>query len=440
MKPFEDVSPTFCSLPWIHLSTTPNGKAKICCIAGSELKNSENETYSLEKHKISDVWNSEQLLAVRKKMLNGEKVEACSQCYMEEELGGHSMRIGFNDKWHVQEKELVYQRVEESKKNGYKLESMPWYYDLRQGNLCNLKCRSCSPHNSISIEKEYQKISKNDPWFAKNMYHPELEESYRSWFNNEDFNTQLSAQIPNIKKFYFTGGEPTLIERNYDLLQHCIDTGHASHIELMFNTNLTNMSDRFLTLLKSFKNVMLNLSIEGFEKEQEYLRGNSKWPVIDANLRKLGRYDGTNIQILITPVIQACNVLTIDKLFSYVENLNEELGKDLFHFMPIFLSEPRYLEMSILPETVRFDAADRLETFLKKSKIPSYDKYFETKVNQIILKLREKSVESAELIDFFIQFTRSLDAERKQSFKHTFPELFEKWSKSSSHFEWNRHG
>lgn len=438
LSQFKDLGPTFCALPWMHLSSMPNGVAKMCCISRNDLHDGKGKILSFETTPIKDIWNSPHMVYAREKMLNGERVEACMQCYEEEALGGHSMRIGFNEKWGLQEKKEILNRVKESReKNFWLTESMPFYYDLRQGNLCNLKCRSCAPENSISIEKEYIKISNNSPWFSENIGKPNLTESYRSWFNNAEFYQQLLEQMPKIKKFYFTGGEPTLIEKNYELLQYCVDHGYASNIELMFNTNLTNVSDRFINLIKKFKYVMLNLSIEGFGIEQEYLRGNSKWPVIDAALNKLAQNHSKNLHFLLTPVMQACNVLTIDKLFYYIESLNEKYDKNLFYFMPIILNEPAYLDMAILPQKTRLLAAEKLQAYLIKSKITGYDAFFETRLKQLISKLHTPSDEPVALVHKFIHFTQVLDGERRQDFKSAFPELFNSWKENSPNFKWD---
>lgn len=437
MKSFDELSPTFCTLPWIHLSSTPDGRAKICCIAKSNLRDASGKEFSFEKNSIKEIWNSPELISVRAKMLAGEKVSECRQCYSEEELGGHSMRLGFNEKWLNQEKEALLKRVKESERNNHQLESMPWYYDLRQGNLCNLKCRSCSPENSISIEKEYIKIAETDVWFKRNIGAPALTQSYRDWFENESFNSQLLAEIPNIKKLYFTGGEPTLIEKNYELLKKCVDSGYAGKIELMFNTNLTNMNSRFLDLIQQFKHVMLNLSVEGYGIEQEYLRGNSKWSMISANLEKLASLKARNIHLLLTPVIQACNVLTITKLFTYIEGLNEKFGWNAFHFMPIILNEPRHLDMVILPMKTRQLAAANLEQYLEVSKIKGYDRFFETRIRQVIARLNEPSEASEEVLSKFLNFTATLDKQRGQSFAQAFPDLYSHWRENSSHLDWS---
>lgn len=437
MKNFDDLikSPTFCSAPWVQLSTSSNGNAKICCLSTKKLQNEQGENFSFEKNRISEIWNSSEMQNIRKKMLTGDKLPECIACYNEEALGSFSMRIGFNEKWASLEKAAFLQRIEESKSNNYKMLSMPWYYDLRQGNLCNLKCRSCVPVNSSAIEQEYEEIAKTDLWFKNHVDSKKLDNSYRNWFLNADFNEQMLAEIPNIKMLYFTGGEPTLIEKNFTLLQHCIDIGQAKHIDLLFNTNLTKLTDRFVGIIKEFKHVMLNLSIDGYGAEQEYLRGNSKWAIIEANFEKLAILENKNFRFNLTPVIQACNVLTIDKLFYFIEKMNLKNNKNIFHFLPIILNNPKHLEVSILPKNVRILAAGRLQEYMQQSELIKADHKFKIRLFQIISKLNVESGPNLELLEIFTKSTQILDAHRGQSFDLAFPELFQSWCEESPDFK-----
>ncbi|MEQ1723359.1 MAG: twitch domain-containing radical SAM protein, partial [Pseudobdellovibrio sp.] len=260
MQTHKNISPTFCVLPWMHLAAMSNGFAKICCLSTDDLIDESGNIYSFETHTIKEIWNSKPMLEVRRKMLAGERLAGCGQCYNEELLGGHSMRLGFNEKWFQQEPEAIESRISESINNNSKLSSMPWYYDLRQGNLCNLKCRSCSSENSVAIEKEYAQVIKTESKFSEYMFQTELSDSYKNWFSSPIFTTSFNEELLNIKKLYFTGGEPTLIEKNYEIMDFFIKNNLAKDVELMFNTNATKLTPRFINLISQFKHVMLNLS------------------------------------------------------------------------------------------------------------------------------------------------------------------------------------
>ncbi|MCJ8275436.1 MAG: hypothetical protein MJK18_01235 [Bdellovibrionales bacterium] len=45
----EKISPTFCILPWIHMSTRPNGHMRVCCTANASSAGATNDKNGVEK-------------------------------------------------------------------------------------------------------------------------------------------------------------------------------------------------------------------------------------------------------------------------------------------------------------------------------------------------------------------------------------------------------
>ena len=107
------VSPTFCILPWIHLSTRPNGHMRLCCTANASsagatndkkyggevgiLKNDDGKPANLNHTDLLTGWNNSYMKDVRKKMLNGEIPAACTKCFKEEEVG-HARPVARGDR------------------------------------------------------------------------------------------------------------------------------------------------------------------------------------------------------------------------------------------------------------------------------------------------------------------------------------------------------
>ena len=76
------MSKTFCVMPWINVSTDPDGTIIPCCISRDVIKKSDGTPYNLGHDKIEDFFNSPDFVNIREKMLKGEKVDGCSQCYL----------------------------------------------------------------------------------------------------------------------------------------------------------------------------------------------------------------------------------------------------------------------------------------------------------------------------------------------------------------------
>ena len=147
-KQFDDISKTFCALPWMHLSSRPDGKMRTCCtsnassvqdpdsnkkVGGGEVGvvNNDDGIHANFNHtSLEDAGNSGYMRNVRKMMLRGEKPDPCLKCYKEEEAGHLSKRNWESDYWgnRYNMRELV----AETDENG-KIPPKIRYIDLRMG-------------------------------------------------------------------------------------------------------------------------------------------------------------------------------------------------------------------------------------------------------------------------------------------------------------------
>ena len=369
-----EYSKTFCPYPWIHVMTQPTGTVSWCCVARDNFKNDDGSMFDLNKgDRIESVWNNNHMRKIRQQMLDGEVVKGCEHCYDLEDMGFPSYRTNYIRDWfeYSDRGEEIVQRIEQSKRNGYRVEEPPMYLDFRLGNMCNLKCRMCQPQNSSQINKEYVKMENADPeagqFIRDNFTWGHFAENITDWQDDPEFLRQVEEWLPGVNKLYFTGGEPTIIERVYWIMEKCVEMGIAKDIELVFNSNMTNIQRRFLDLIEQFKNVLMCISVDAYGHENEYIRGASHWSKVEENLRKYCASDviGT---VLFSPVIQIYNVLTITKLLDFCEELEEQYGREVFVTF-LICDYPTSLDFRNCPDQVREVAAGRLEEWLKRSKI-----------------------------------------------------------------------
>ena len=213
----------------------------------------------------------------------------------------------------------------------------------------------------------------------------------------------------------------TEIEKNYKFLTACVDSGYSKNIFLMFNTNCTNIQDRFLDLLPHFEFVLINASIDGLGSTNEYIRFLSRWETVDRNFQRLLRAKG-NIQMGVTPVIQVYNILTITELLEYVEKSILQSGKKIIVDF-LYATHPNFIDISILPTSIKDIAAKRLEGFRKKSISYGTEPFITNSIDSCLNLLRGAGNGSSEQLADFIAYTKSLDRNRKQSFQKQFPEL-----------------
>ena len=100
MKPLNN-SPTFCTIPFVSLVVNTDGAIRPCCmIKGqySQLKKADGTKYTI-KDNLNDAWNSDEMRRMRMAMINGEKLEGCNVCYLQEASGRTSNREYANAEW-----------------------------------------------------------------------------------------------------------------------------------------------------------------------------------------------------------------------------------------------------------------------------------------------------------------------------------------------------
>ena len=314
-------SETFCALPWLHISTRPNGHMRVCCTAnasgiavnakstkktGSEtgvLRRDDGLPANLATTGLLEAWNNEYMKGVRKMMLNGEKPPSCIKCFKEEEAGHRSKRIWETRKW-INELGIE-DIIGETKEDG-SIQPKVRYIDLRLGSKCQLACVMCSPHDSSGWVKEHKQLyptlehenlKKSMSWEKETGKLAWAGGSYAWHKKNPKFWDELYEQIPTLKQLYWAGGESLIMREHYMLLQKIIDDGYASQIELRYNSNGLEWDDNLFDLWKEFRNVIFHFSIDDIEERVEFVRYPISWKQCEEQIRKLDNYPHGNLTL-----------------------------------------------------------------------------------------------------------------------------------------------
>jgi hypothetical protein len=169
------------------MATRPNGDVRVCCTANASGAGLEdNKTAGLVKkdgiamnlrdHTIEEIWNSDHMKQTRLQMLNGEIPTSCTKCFEEESKGVVSKRQWETREW---ENKIDIQSIVDKTAPDGSLEADIPYFDLRLGNVCNLKCVMCSPHDSSSWIKDWKLQQPN--------YKNELLASDQDWDQDFDY-------------------------------------------------------------------------------------------------------------------------------------------------------------------------------------------------------------------------------------------------------------
>ena len=345
-------------MPWINISADSDGSIKPCCISTQPIKKNNGDKFNLGYDNIKDIINSPDYINIREKMLIGEKVEGCSRCYQSEELGDESSkRQMYNERW-------LYNTITQEKiAQGSIIDDRILDIDLRFGNLCNLACKSCNALYSSQLAKELDELKDTE----LNTFYTYIDTStINDWYQTSMFEDNINMQLDNLLQMYITGGEPTIIKKNYEILDILVSSGRSKHMRLVINSNMTNLNQKFYSLIKEFENVTFYASIDGVGSLQEYIRYPSYWEQIDKNFKYLlDNFD--NITLKPSPVIQITNLNKIVELFEYFENFNRIAGTTKVSILPINLQVPNHLDCINLPLNYKKECWYKIEEWMDKN-------------------------------------------------------------------------
>ena len=437
----KDYSKTFCPYPWIHVMTQPSGTVNFCCVANGQIKTDDSfmEFDGMQTGTpillnqggdMRDVWNSKHYKHIRRQMDTGERVVGCEPCYDLEDLGIPSYRTNYIKDWlgwhrNADEIERI---IEKSRENDYHVDEPPQYLDFRLGTMCNLRCRMCQSQNSSAIYKELKDddlyTQEERDFVVKHTHWNDFSDYTQPWFDTPEFLESVEEWLPNVNRLYFTGGEPTIIQRTYWILEKCVELDIAKDIDLVFNSNMTNIQPRFLDLLAKFRDVLMCLSVDGYAQYNEYIRSGSTWSIVDKHIRDYAQSEVVG-NILFSPVVQIYNILNITELLDYAEEITKFSGRriDISFLMNNY---PKCLDIRNLPKHVRLEGQKRLRDWLNTSKYFKDDERNIATVEGIIKALEDENVnaDAKEQMQIFKEYTELLDSKRDQSIKESIPDLW----------------
>lgn len=424
----------FCPLPWIHQAIRNNGDIRVCCQANQGAdrglaRKSDGSIYNAEFDDLGDARNAQKMKDIRLCILNNSWHPDCIRCKKEEKSGVRSRSSYESELW------SHYFTIEdarrETKKDGsIDIKKVPAiYYDIRFGNFCNLKCRSCGPTDSSAWYEDQVKVwgdtyddtaGKMKILYVDGKY--KLENDIYNWYNSKLFWDQLIKEIPNIQHVYMVGGEPLLINQHYDFLNSCIDKGYSDRIKVEYNSNIVRIPKRSWDIWKNFKAIQIGASIDGIGKVNDYIRYPSKWKTIENNLRKLDEAEG-NFNIWIATTVQCMNILHLPDIFKWkIEQNFKRINSEDWHLIitPHPLHSPHFLNVKVLPLEAKLAIKKRFENY-------KFDSKYEDESKKLLDQYCDFMFQEdySHLLPKFWEYTNKLDEIRNQKLKDYIPELYE---------------
>lgn len=320
------ISDTYCNEAWRNVHFDDSGWLAPCCTFREHRPKNINS--------VSEYWDSDWLADARQKMLNGERVAGCQNCYAKEGRGERSQRMAKN------------------KQHGYittpKLKSM----EISFGNICNKNCNICRPTRSSMIAKDYQKLEKTDPdfKFAMGMRQREVNATKRYVSRLPDYKQSLES----VNHIQLDGGEPFYTRQCTELLEYMIENK-------MFDRSISavtngSVNDEQVAMLKQFQHVFFGLSIDGIEDMYHVTRSPHDWNwwiehhnrIIEAGFAR--KYNS---------VIHCLNIHQLPEQLEYFTSHRDGSDHPCFDFTALVSHD--HLLPDVVPINILEDTIERLQ-------------------------------------------------------------------------------
>lgn len=340
-----DTNKSICRYPWNHSYIGSQYERKICCIS--------EDIHSAQKTKTSEFWNSEEMKKIRKKMIAGEKIDACNICYRNEEQNIESLR---QQSWKdiVPEEQLIADAISKTDEDG-SVSDLPVYFDYRTIH-CNLQCISCG---TVYSSKHISLF--NEMWGRNPKMHPSGEEFVIDY----EFEDSMAEEIiecldkRRLTKIYWAGGEPMMSHVHWKVVEklleiQSVDPEYIHKIFVHYNTNLTRLfwKGKLIPDLLKFYQPSIQASLDGTHETFEFCRDGASWDVVSANWKEYYSKLNDKKQFGLSSIMSAPVLMDIDRWFDFYEPYDPELhSHKLFGHINSHSSQG-FLDIRLYPQEI----------------------------------------------------------------------------------------
>lgn len=373
----QPLSSTYCDRPFNELHIEEDGQVTPCCIMPSN-------RFPMGDN-VKSYLTGSPLKKLRQDLLAGVKNENCEVCWKNEENNIRSHRIN-------EDRNKVLHSVH-----------------IRLTDVCNFKCRMCSPTFSSA-------------WAQENKKHGYFVSEYADTVKDAlEVNSQYLfpllkkfIQSGDLKHIQLSGGEPLITDANLKLLNFLIDN-KLTDVAISYSTNLSNLSYKnidLLSLWSNFEKISLEVSIDGWGEALEYSRTGLSLKKLQDNFNIAFK---NNYVYAINCVVNIYSVWTLP----YIERFRK-LGINIGY-------SPCYLPPHCNPQILLKE--DKLKLLELYAPYPELIKVYENFIDKTLddgYTITEKGMkmEHLTLSDIrknMISYNTLLDGYRGTSFFKTFP-------------------
>ena len=239
---------------------------------------------------------------------------------------------------------------------------------------------------------------------------------YKSYEDDSLFWQSVYDVAPTLETIDMYGGEPFLVQKQWEFLKELIKLGYSKNIRLHFNTNGSIFSQEYFEILDQFKHTTISFSIDGVDDKFNYIRHHGNWESVLDNMTKWNNVtlNKDNFRLDICVTVSVLNILDLGEVSNFFINT--------FPNMPLFFNQvswPIYYSVKCIPNRFKGIITERLINYADSIDLQEVkDQIYTT------IEFMNKNSTPEKHFDDFFRVNDVLDESRNQNFKNTFPELY----------------
>ncbi len=450
----------FCPLFFNHVHVGTLNEKTYCCVS----KAPDDPEYDFDKkyikETVSDWWHGDKFSGDRKNILSNFKPDArikeCKICWIQEDNNQLSYRqqainalFEGDDKREDHHLIQILENVQATLDNK-PLPHNPQSFDMKFGNLCNLKCPTCSPFSSSQHLKEvdsnkslYDKLDK-----TTQEHYAVPPKTMFDWVNDENWWKDFFEMSDNLIKIKSTGGEPILNNTFHNFLIKLIEEDKAKNTLVEMISNGQTFSKKLKEeVFEKFKETRIITSVDGIGKQYEYIRFPGKWNVLDKNVKMFTFKNPDSIKAKITrvkirfhPTLSILNLLSLGEVMLWSLRLNKSQNSpslrddDLHHdrfiigdigfvFYPEHLSILHLLTDSMKKEAIKYWSKTIVNLKLEKNTNAHQQQRYIDMCKDVIKRIENSNLNEKHR-EQFVKYISIIDSIRGNSFKESCPKEY----------------
>jgi len=364
-----------CVRAWRGAHIVPDGHVLPCCFTSSAIhvKSMSQELttrqvqdeINISKNNLTSIRNHNVWQQLRKDLINGVQNPICKSCWDLENSHGGSHRIQANFEHSETVHEIDYHA------DGTLDTDEISYWDIRDTNLCNMKCIMCSPgYSSLLCQETIEAHKENKINYFKPPY-PDTRGNISAVIDIGDFGkneiiTHLKKNVDITKEIYFAGGEPLINQTHYDILDILL-AANRTDCRLTYTSNLLKLNqfgkDVITEYWNKFDKIILRGSLDAVGARAEWARAGTKWDVIDRNVTRIMQAvnSGNNgIDMGLNVTLSMYTVAGLRQLIEWCETHQFNGNVTITNFLQF----PNFYQITVLPLEYRRRLMHELDSFI----------------------------------------------------------------------------